>query len=357
MHGPRPAKAKTGFDRSTSPLDQMSAKLDWTLRRLLVALVATSGALAAPLASFAQPAAKVWRVGVLYAGSKGRRDLQYTAFFEALRDLGYVEERNIAVQWYFAEFNLQRLRELAAQLAKQNVDLIVTTGTPPARALQLTSTTIPILDLAFDDPVASGLAKSLSRPGGNITGIAILSSDIAQRRLQMLAEIAPGARRIVRIFNPDNPVDVRAPMRADDTARKLGREIVHLPIRNRSELSAAFDRAARERAEALIVSEDSVISSLAPQIAGLALQRKLPSIWGNSRGPANSGLLSYGWDIRQTTRSAAMMAVKIFKGRKPADIPIEQPTQFELVVNLKTAKALGITIPQSVMLQATRVIE
>ena len=307
--------------------------------------------------SLAQAPAKVWRVGVLYTGSKGRRDLQYTSFFEALRDQGYVEGSNVAVQWHFADFNAQRLPELAAQVVKQKVDLIVTNGTPAARALQLVTTTIPILVLAFDDPIASGLAKSLSRPGGNITGIAILSSEIVQRRLQMLAEIAPGASRIARLFNPDNPVDTRAPMRADDTAHKLGREIVHLPMRSENELSAAFDRAVRERAGALIVSEDSVVNSFAARIAELALQRKLPSMWGTSRGPAVDGLVSYGWDIRQATRSAAMMAVKVFKGAKPADLPIEQPTRFELVVNLRTARALGITIPPSIMLQATRVIE
>ena len=209
-------------------------------------------------------------------------------------------------------------------------------GTPAARALQHATATIPILDLSFEDPVASGLAKSLHRPGGNITGIAIVSGELAQRRLQMLAEIAPGASRIGRIFNPDNP---------------------HLPVRNENELKVAFDRVVRERAGALIVSEDAVISSLAARIAELALQRKLPSMWGSSRGPSAEGLVSYGWDYRQTTRSAAMMAVKIFKGTKPADIPIEQPTLFQLVVNLKTANALGITIPPEILVQATRVIK
>ena len=325
-------------------------------RHLLVALVAISGALVAPFDSFAQTPAKVWRVGVLNPGSKGR-STQYTTFFEALRDLGYVEGSNIAVQWQFADFDLQRLPDLASQLVKQKVDLIVTNGTPPARALQQVTTTIPILDLSLEDPVASGFAKSLSRPGGNITGIAIISGELAQRRLQMLAEIAPSANRIARFFNPDNPVDTRGPMRADDTARKLGREIVHLPVRNETELSAAFDQVVRERAGALIVSEDAVINSFAARIAELALQRKLPSMWGSPVGPSSMGLVSYGWDSRQTIRSAAMMAVKIFKGTKPADIPIEQPTHFQLVVNLRTAKALSITIPAGIMVQATRVIE
>jgi putative ABC transport system substrate-binding protein len=252
---------------------------------------------------------------------------------------------------------LQRLPELAALLVKQNVDLILTNGTPPTRAAQLATTTIPILNISFDDPIASGFAKSLPRPGGNITGIAILSSELAQRRVQMLAEIAPSANRIARLFNPDNPVDTRAPMRLDETARKLGREIVHVPVANESELSAAFDRVVRERTGALIVSEDQVLSSFASHIAELALQRKkLPSMWGTGFG-GQLGLVSYGWDFRQTTRSAAMMAVKIFKGTKPADIPIEQPTHFELVVNLKTAKALGITVPSAILVQATRVIE
>lgn len=319
-------------------------------------LVGSWLALAMPFVSFAQAPAKVLRIGVLYPGSQ-RPDAQYASFFAALRDLGYAEGSNIVVQRHFADFDLQRLPELASQLVKQNVDLIVTNGTPAARALQHATATIPILDLSFEDPVASGLAKSLHRPGGNITGIAIVSGELAQRRLQMLAEIAPGASRIARLFNPDNPVDTRAPMRADDAARKLGREIVHLPVRNENELKVAFDRVVRERAGALIVSEDAVISSLAARIAELALQRKLPSMWGSSRGPSAEGLVSYGWDYRQTTRSAAMMAVKIFKGTKPADIPIEQPTLFQLVVNLKTANALGITIPPEILVQATRVIK
>jgi putative ABC transport system substrate-binding protein len=343
--------------RPAKKRDRVGPQAHSTRRRALAVLAATSSALATPFVSFAQAPAKVWRIGVLHPGRKAAPTAQYTIFFEALRDLGYVEGKNLVVQWQFADFNLQRLPELAALLVKQNVDLIVTNGTPPVRALQSVTTTIPILDLSFDDPIGSGFAKSLSRPGGNITGIAILSSELAQRRVQMLAEIAPGASRIARLFNPDNPVDTRAPMRADDTARKLGREIVHLPVRNASELSATFDRVVRERAGALIVSEDAVLSSFASRIAELALQRKLPSMWGSSRGPALDGLVSYGWDFRQTARSAAMMAVKILKGTKPADIPIEQPTLFELVVNLKTAKTIGITIPPAIMVQATRVIE
>ena len=333
----------------------MSQNLD-SRRHLIVALIAISIGQVAPSVSLAQTPVKVWRIGVLYPGSK-RRDAQYAGFFEHLRDLGYAEGSNIAVQWRFADLDLQRLPELASQLVKQNIDLIVTNGTPAAQALKHATTTIPILDLSFEDPVASGLAKSLSRPGGNITGIAIVSGELAQRRLQMLAEITPGASPIARFFNPENPVDTRAPMRADDAARKLGREILHLPVRNENELNAAFDRIVRGRVGALIVSEDAVVSSLAARIAELALQRKLPSMWGSSRGPALDGLISYGWDIRQTTRSAAMMAVKIFKGAKPADIPIEQPTLFQLVVNLKTAKALGVMIPPGIMVQATRVIE
>jgi putative ABC transport system substrate-binding protein len=308
--------------------------------------------------SFAQSRGNVWRVGVLHPGRKppaGRRET-YAIFFEELQNLGYVEGKNIAIQWRFAEFDVQRLPKLASELVSQKVDLIVTNGTPPVQALQKVTATIPILDLSFEDPVASGFAKSLSRPGGNITGIAIISGELAQRRLQMLTEIAPAAKRIARLFNPDNPVDMRAPMRADDAARKLGREIMHVPIRNESELSAAFDLLVRERAGALIVSEDTLITSLRVQIAGMALQKKLPSMWGNAAG-GEQGLVSYGWDSAQTLRSAAMMAVKIFKGTKPADIPIEQPTYFQLVVNLKTAKALGITIPQGIMVQATRVIE
>ena len=331
-----------------------------TRRRLLVAIASTASVLVIPSVSFAQSPAKVWRIGVLHAGAKlppGRRD-QYTTFFETLRELGYVEGKNIAVQWQFAEYKQQRLPELAVQLVNQNVDLIVTNGTPPVRALQQLTTTIPILALSFEDPVGSGFAKSLARPGGNITGINVLSTELGQRRLQMLAEIAPGARRIARLFNPDNPVNVRAPTRLEETARALGRELVYVPVRNESELSAAFDLMIRESVGAIAVAEDALMISLAPRIAELALQRKLPwiSSWGE-RLITEHGLIGYYGDRAQMPRRAAAIAVKIFKGANPADIPIEQPTHFHLVVNLKVAKALGITIPQTILVQATKVIQ
>ena len=329
-----------------------------TRRELLIALGA--GVLAAPWAAFAQSPTKVWRIGVLRPGSRpasgSRASGQYANFVEGLRDLGYVEGRNITVQQQFADDNPERLPELAAELVKQKVDVIVTSGTPATRAAQQATATIPIVARAFVDPVASGFAASLVRPGGNITGMANLGVETADKRPELLASAVPGVTRIASLFNPDNPGNTRTQPRRELLARKLGKEIVFVGARNATELSAAFEIMARERVGALLVADDAFLNSQRQRIGALALQHKLPSA-SASANVAEGMLIAYGPNFAQMSRRAAALVDKIFKGANPGDLPIEQPTTFNLVVNLKTAKALGITIPQSVLVQATRVIE
>jgi putative ABC transport system substrate-binding protein len=316
------------------------------------------GGFCAPLEALAQSQPKVWRIGVLDPRppqGPGRRDA-YTNFFEGMRDLGYVEGRNITVQRLFADNDPDRLPELAAELVKQKVDVFVTHGTPAVRAAQQATSTIPIVAVSFADPVGSGFAVSLARPGGNITGVTNLSEETAPKRLELLSSVVPSVTRIAWLFNPDNPVNMRGHARLEAAARKSGKEIVRVKARAANELSAAFDQIARERVGALVVSDDSVLADHRQRIGALALKSRLPTMFAVPNA-AEHGLLVYGSARAQQSRRAAVLVDKIFKGATPGDLPIEQPTSFILVVNLKIAKALGITIPQSVLLQATRVIE
>ena len=326
-------------------------------RRKVIAALGV-GAFTFPLGPFAQTLPKVWRIGVLNPSARPAPETRsvYTNFFEALRDLGYVDGRNIAVQWLFAENNLQRLPELAAQLVKSKVDLIVTNSTPAVRAAQQATATTPIVALSFGDPVGSGFAKSLARPGGNITGTTIISTELNAKRLEILVEIVPHVIRIAYLMNPDNSSQAQAQI-LEKAARKANKEIVVVNARAANELSAAFAQMIRERAGALMVANDTVLNDHRQRIGELALQHRLPSMFASGLLSTELRLVNYAQDGHQTSRSAAMMAVKIFKGAKPADIPIEQPTHFNLVVNLKTAKALGITIPQTIMVRADRVIQ
>jgi putative ABC transport system substrate-binding protein len=277
-------------------------------------------------------------------------------FFEGLRELGYVEGRNLVVHRDFAERDAQRLPGLVALLLKQNVDLIVTSGTPPVAAAKQATVTLPIVALSLTDPVGSGFAASLARPGGNITGFTNLGEEVGPKRFEILCEIVPHANRIARIQNSDNPVHARSRSAAEALAKKLRKELVYVELRAAGELDAAFDQIIRARAGALYVGEDGVINPLRSRIAGFALQHKLPTMFW-SLGAAGDGLASYGVNFGAQGRLAAKIAVNIFQGAKPADLPFQQPTKFDLEINLKTARALGITIPQSVLVRATRVIE
>jgi putative ABC transport system substrate-binding protein len=327
-------------------------------RKLVIALGA--GALAAPFGSFAQQQGKVWRVGYLFAGPKptaGQTDKLLDAFVRGLRDLGYTEGKNLLVEWRFAEGSIEVLPSLAAELVALKVDVVVTNGTPAVRAALGATRTIPIVSASFADPVGSGFAASLSHPGGNITGLANLGEEINGKRLELLRQLVPKARKIAWLVNPDNPATVRMVPGLQASARKAGMEIIQVNTRNLQAMGEAIAQMKQKNFQAVIVADDGVLNRYQEKIAQLALQHKLPAIFAARQAVESGGLINYGVDQTDTYRRAAGFVDKILKGAKAGDIPIEQPTKFELFINGKTAKALGLKIPQSLLIMADKVIE
>jgi putative tryptophan/tyrosine transport system substrate-binding protein len=334
-----------------------------TIRATLLAALAL-GLLAAPLAAGAQPAGKVPRIGILSPASPsdtGRNpsDLAvlFAAFREGLRELGYVEGRNIQIESRWAEGNYDRLPGLAADLVRLKVDVIVTYGTPAAQAAKGATGTIPIVMAAIIDPVASGLVTSLARPGGNITGQSMMSPDLAEKQLQILKELVPKTSRVAVLHNPANPGNAPQVRHAQDAARALGVRLQILGARGPSEIDSAFSAMAAEQAGAVIVLVDAVLQSNRARIADLAARHRLPAVYGLHEYAEAGGLLAYGPNRLDMFRRAATYVDRILKGAKPGDLPVEQPSTFTLVINLKTAKALGLTIPPSLLLRADQVIE
>ena len=327
--------------------------------RCLAALWAASCVLrAAP--AMGQPAGKVHRLGFLAAGSGlGAEGLRLTgAFREALRELGWFEGKNIAIEYRFADGHMDRLPDLAAELVNLNVDVIVALPTAAAVAAKRATGTIPIVMTSVGDPVGLGLVASFARPGGNVTGVSYTAGALMlDKQLELLQEAVPRVARIAVLLNPDSPVYPSAIADLRTAARSLALVLQVLEVRHPNELPAAFAAMARERAQALLVVQDTVFMLHRTQIAELAVHQRLPSMYGLSASVESGGLMSYGPDLSYQLRQAAVYVHRILKGTRPADLPIEQPTQFELAINLKTANALCMTIPQSVLLRATRVIE
>ncbi|HEX9901083.1 MAG TPA: ABC transporter substrate-binding protein [Candidatus Methylomirabilis sp.] len=324
-------------------------------RRILVVIL-TLGILATPVPTEAQQSAKVPRIGWLSIASRTPAVSHLIeAFWQGLRELGYVEGQNIAIEYRFAEGRPERLPEFAAQLVALKVDIIVTPNPAGTQAAREATRTIPIVILGVADPVGSGLVASLSRPGGNITGLT--SPVMWGKRLELLKETVPKASRVAVLRNPTNPETADMSRDVGGAARALGVQLQVLDVRVPIELDSAFARMTRDRAGALLVTGDTLFTLHREQIAVLAIKRRLPAIsW--AREFAEAGLLmAYGRSLPYEFRRAATYVDKILKGAKPADLPVEQPTKFELVINLKTAKALGLTIPQSVLIRADQVIQ
>jgi putative tryptophan/tyrosine transport system substrate-binding protein len=314
--------------------------------------------LAAALAVEAQQPGKVPRVGFL--GPRSRLDGApfVNAFLQGLRELGWVEGQNIAIEYRFAEGRLDRLPDLAAELVRLNVDVILASSTPPALAAKNATRTIPIVMGTSADPEGSGLVASLARPGGNITGLSFsVALDVIGKELELLKETVPNIRRVAVLSNPGNPGNVRALETVKTTARSLGVQLQIVEARGPNEFEAAFAAMARKRAEALLVIADSVFGLHRTPLQILADKSRLPTMYGLREHTEAGGLMSYAVDVRDSFRRSATYVDKILKGAKPADLPIEQPTKFELIINLKTAKALGLTIPPSILARADEVIE
>ena len=355
-------------------------------RKLLVALGA--GALAAPFASFAQQQGKVWRVGFLVSGSRpanldshfiygpflqGLRergylgpssrpgnlesDAQIGALLRGLRDLGYVEGKNLTMEWRYADNNAERLQGAANELAQLKVDVIVAGNTTAAHAARKSTATIPIIMASSGDPVRAGLVASLARPGGNITGLTSMSGEVGPKHLEMLLSMAPKLSRVAVLINPANSGNLELLKNVQAAARNTKAKILPVEARTVPDIEQAFSTIARENAGAVIVAPDSLFTREMRQIAERAAKQRLPSIAAAREFAQVGGLLSYGRNQGDSFRRTAAFVDKILKGAKPADLPIEQPMTFELFINGKTAKALGLKIPPSLLITAEKVIE
>ena len=324
------------------------------MRLIGLAVVLTVSLILAPFAAEAQQAGKVARLGVLLFGTPAT-DPNLAAFVAGLRDLGYVEGRNLALEYRSAEGRPERVRELAVQVVSLKPDVIVVLGGDMVPFVKDATRTIPVVMLTSQDPVEAGVVTSFARPGANLTGVAFVSSETAGKRLQFLKEAVPSLTRVAVLWNPDH----RDPEYRDieAAARRLGVHIQSLEARRPEDFDGAFQSATRARADALMVVSSRFMNLSRSRILEFVSKQRIPLVTGWGPWVRAGGLLSYGPDLDALMKRAASHVDKILKGAKPADLPIEQPTKFELVINLKTAKALGLTIPQSVLGRADQVIE
>jgi putative tryptophan/tyrosine transport system substrate-binding protein len=330
------------------------------MRRIGLAVVlAASLTLASLGTAAAQPAGTVPRVGYLNPGSSSDpvRQRRLEALRQGLRELGSVEGRNIALEPRWAEGKYDRYPALAADLVRSKVDVIVAWSGQATKAAQEATRTIPIVMSLVNDPVGSELVASLARPGGNVTGTTVMAPDVVGKRLELLKEVVPKVSRVAVLQHPDNPASAPMLREVEARARALRVRLQILGVRNPAEIDSAFAAMTRERAGALLTLSDAIFDNQQRQILELAAKRRLPAIAGNRQYAEAGGLAAYGADFLDLERRAATYIDKILRGAKPADLPVEQPTKFELVINLKTAKALGLTIPQSLLVRADQVIE
>ena len=307
---------------------------------------------AAPLTAGAQQTGKVHRIGLLRVGSPPPGFIE--PFRQGLRELGYVEGQSIIIEYGLAE-KVAQLPELAARLLRLKVDVLVASGTPSVMPARNATSTVPVVFVAAIDPVATGVVTSLARPGGNVTGVSAVHADAVGKRLQLLKELLPKASRIAFMVRATSPATAQYVKEAELAARTLGIQLQILAVRDPGDMEGAF--ASAQGASALLTVDDAMLTAQRTRIADLALKNRLPTISGFSEMVEAGGLMSYGPHYGDLYRHAAAQVHKILKGTKTADLPVERPTKFELVINLKTAKALGMTIPQSVLLRADRVIE
>ena len=330
------------------------------MRRIGLAVVLALSLMVAPLAGAAQQATKIARIGYM-AMDLTTDTPNREAFLQGLRDLGYIERQNVLIEYRDAEGKPERLPALAAELAALRIDIIVTGGgTAAALAAKKASTTLPIVFIGVGDPVSDGLVASLARPGGNVTGFSLLGPELVGKSLDLLKQAVPGVSRVALLVKPDaTPNDTMNRFRkeAEVAAQALGVLLQIVEARSPADFERAFSEMSKARAGALAVIPTPVFGSAGQRLADLAKKNELPTVFLFRYYVDAGGLMSYGPDLVDHWRRAATYVDKILKGAKPADLPVEQPTKFELVINLKTAKTLGLTIPQSVLLRADQVIE
>jgi putative ABC transport system substrate-binding protein len=321
-------------------------------RRFLLTSVA--GALAAPLAARAQ-AGKVYRIGVLDPTPVAQNVANLDGFLQGMRELGYTEGRNFVIEYRSPEGPAKRFSDQARELVRLKVDLILTRGTPAVTAAKNATRTIPIVMAASGDPVGAGVVTELARPGGNVTGLSALTAEVSGKRLQLLKEAVPGAHRFAAVLDRASPGTAWLEM--ERAARSMGLQPEVLYVEKAEDLATAFDAAVKRRADAVLVGLGPVIQNNVDRVVELAARHRLPSGFFSREFVVVGGLMAYGVSYPHSYRRAASYVDKIFKGAKPGDLPIEQPTKFELVINLKTAKTLGLTIPPALLARADQVIE
>ena len=325
-------------------------------RRQFITLVGGVAA-AWPLAARAQQAGRVRRIGVLETVSVTLNAANYDALRQGLRELGYVEGRNLVIEYRSADGRAGRFPDLATELVRRDVDLIITRGTPAALAAKNVTATIPVVMAASGDPVGNHLVASLARPGGNLTGLSTIVSDLYGKRVELLKEMVPAAAVIANFFNLSNPASPLELKEIETATRSLGLRSLRFDLRNGDDIRRAFDAAGREPGVALVIQPDGVLQQHRGTITELAAKHRLPAIYAAREFIDAGGLALYGVSYPDLYRRAATYVDRIFKGAKPADLPIEQPTRFELVINRKTASALGLEVPPTLIARADEVIE
>jgi putative ABC transport system substrate-binding protein len=306
-----------------------------------------------PLDALAQQSGKVWRMGFIAHGHESF----YDALFEGLREYGYEEGRNLMVERRYARGQVERFKEFAADMVRLNVDIVIVVTTPAALAVMNATKTIPIVHPNAIDPLDTGLIVSLARPGKNLTGGAQLTAEVSAKRLEILKKVLPGLSRAAALWNPANPAIVFSWKETQGAAQALGIKLQSHEVQRPQDFAAAFDMIAAEHPDALLVLQDAVTMQHRKEIIEFAIQRRLPSMFNEKGWVVAGGLMSYGENLPSMYRRSAYFVDKIFKGAKPADLPVEQAAKFDMVLNLRTAKAIRLTIPDSIFALSDEVIE
>jgi putative ABC transport system substrate-binding protein len=325
-------------------------------RRILSLVVGSLLLALGPYAEAQQPPKKPL-IGVLVAGSPSSMESRIKAFQKRLRELGYMEGQNIVVEYHYAEGNYDRLTAIATDLVRSNANVIVTWAIPVTQVVKNATNTIPIVMAGGGNPVETGLVESLAKPGGNITGLATIQNELTGKRLELLKEAVPKISRVAFVFNPEGQVPTQGYEPLKSFAQSLKISLEPLEIRKPNEIDKAFAAIPKSRVDGLLLESDPVFNTNRQKVIALTAKNRLPAMYPERRWAEDGGMMAYGTDLIEVANRAAIFVDKILKGAKPADLPVEQPTKFELTINLKTAKQIGVTIPQSVLFRADRVIK
>jgi putative ABC transport system substrate-binding protein len=326
-------------------------------RRHFVARIASATVMLPAAAAAQQRAGRIGRIGFLSPQSAASAAPLVAAFRAGLAELGWIEGQNIRLELRYADGEITRLPDLAAELVALGIDALVVGSNPGVLAAKQVTRTVPIVMVTTGDPVAGGLVRSLAQPGENVTGVTSIAQDLSAKRLELLREVVPDLRRVAALANPDSPYTPRFSQDAQLAARSFGIELLLFEARSPADLATVFARMRQGGAQALMVNADIMFITHRAQIAALAEQSRLPAVYWERAFVGAGGLMFYGAGLRDLYRNAATYVDKVLKGARPADLPVEQPTRFELVLNLKAAKALGLVVPPSILLRADEVVE